>query len=224
MILSCPSCQARYLVPAVHFSAGARLVRCARCAHIWLAELPREPAAALAEQLSALAPPEGGVRPPPASNLPIVHGELPFWQRDWVMAALVMTAAVLLLWLALDRRQITRDWPVTEKFYDRVGLHVYHAGEGLSLRQVRSEMRFEGGSQLAVEGQVHNDTDKPQSIPDILAAAIGPDGKPMQSWQIDAPAATVGPGESVPFTSTIKAPQGNVTEINLHFIEPNDAP
>ena len=130
----------------------------------------------------------------------------------------------MLLLLALDRRQITHEWPSTNAIYDRVGLHVYHAGEGLSLRQVRSEMRFEGGMQLAVDGVVHNDTDKPQPIPDIMAAAIGPDGTSMQSWQIDAPAATVGPGESVPFTSEIHAPQGTVTEITLHFVETDNGP
>ena len=42
--------------------------------------------------------------------------------------------------------------------------------------------------QLTVEGQIHNDTDKIQPIPNIVAAAKGADGKLMQSWQIDAPA------------------------------------
>ena len=129
-----------------------------------------------------------------------------------------------MLILAVDRREIVRRWPKADKFYDAVGLHIYHIGEGLSLRQVRSEMRFEGETQLAVEGQIHNDTDKPQTIPPILAAAIGPDGKIMQSWQIDPPAATLAPSESVPFTSAIHAPQGSVTEINLHFVEPKNGP
>ena len=227
MILSCPSCQGRYLVPATHFAAGPRMVRCARCAHTWLAEVPPDPATAFENQLSALvSPAESAVPATPTANLPIVQDEVkPFWLCDWVLAMAAMTFAGLLLFLALDRKDIAHRWPVTESIYDRVGLHIYHVGEGLSLRQVRSEMRFDSGTtELAVDGQVHNDTDKQQTIPDILAAAIGPDGKPMQSWQIDAPAATVAPGDSVPFTSAIHAPKGTVAEINLHFVELGNAP
>jgi predicted Zn finger-like uncharacterized protein len=223
MILSCQSCQTRYLVPATHFAMGPRSVRCAKCGYSWVAELPAEPAAALAEQLSALAPPYPTAEPViPVTKLPVVQIERPFWLSDWMVAALLLVVSLSLLFFALDRKNIAMRWPSTEKIYDSVGLHVYHPGEGLSLRQVRSEMRFEGETQLAVEGQVHNDTDKAQSIPPIVAAAIGPDGKIMQSWQIDAPAAMVEPGGSVPFTSAIHAPQGSVTEINLHFVEPKN--
>ena len=225
MILACSSCHTRYLVPVSHFAAGPRRVRCARCGHMWTAELPPEPAEALAEQLSALPPPLGEMRPfAPAANLPILHKDKSFWRSDWILAGLLLVVAALMLLFAFDRKDIAERWPETEKLFDRVGLHIYHPGEGLSLRQVRSEMRFEGETQLAVDGQVHNDTDKPQSIPPILAAAIGPDGKIMQSWQIDAPAAMVAPGGNVPFTSAIHAPQGTVTEINLHFVEPKNGP
>jgi len=191
---------------------------------MWLTGLPEQTGPAFADQLSALAPPADEI------SLAETNGGLPalprgkaFWQTDWFLAMLVLGLACCMLIIAVDRREIAHRWPQANKFYDAVGLHIYHIGEGLSLRQVRSEIRFEGQSQLAVEGQIHNDTDKPQTIPPVLAAAIGPDGKIMQSWQIDPPAATLAPGESVPFTSEIHAPQGTVTEINLHFVEHNDA-
>jgi predicted Zn finger-like uncharacterized protein len=225
MILACLSCQARYLVPASHFASGARMVRCARCNHIWLAEMPAEPASTLAAQLAALAPAEQAK--PAASgsvNLPALRNAA-FRRHDWLAAGSILLLSFLLLWAALDRKEIARKHPWAERFYDRVGLHIYHAGEGLSLTQVRSELRFEDGIlQLAVEGQIHNDTDKPQSVPDLLAAAIGPDDHVMQSWQIDAPAATVAPGASVPFSTEIHAPKGTVVEINLHFVEPEHEP
>lgn len=227
MILACPDCKTRYLVPAVHFAAGARTVRCGRCAHMWLAELPPEPAAALAHQLSALAPASDGPRPVaiPILGLPSVQNEAKaFWQNDWAVAGMTLVASILFLWLALDRRDIAERWPITESLYDRVGLHIYHAGEGLELLKVRSEMKFDGGTtQLTIEGEIRNKTDKPQSIPNLLAAAIGSDGKPIQSWQIEAPKATLAAGESVTFTSEIHAPQGTVVDINLHFIEPGNA-
>jgi len=223
MILACPSCQARYLVPVAHFATGPRMVRCARCTHAWIAEIPPEPGEMRAEQLSALAPAEAAKPLPPSSTIPTVYREPAFFRgHDWGAAGATLALALLLLWLALDRKDIAQNHPWTERFYDRIGLHIFHAGEGLTLEQVRSETRFEDGIlQLAVEGQIHNSTDKPQPIPDILAAAIGPDDKVMQSWQIDAPAATVAAGESVSFASEIHSPKGMVVEINLHFIEPN---
>jgi predicted Zn finger-like uncharacterized protein len=222
MILACPSCHVRYLVPAAHFAAGARRVRCARCGHAWNAEIPPEPGAAMAAQLSALAPAERAHPKPPSASLPKVQeGSGFFAKHGWKMAAILLALSLVLLWLALDRYAIARDHPWMERFYDRVGLHIVHAGEGLSLAGVRSEMRFEGGIlKLAVEGKIRNDTKKPQPIPDILARALGPDDSIMQSWQINAPAATVAAGDSLPFSSEITAPKGTVAAVNLHFIEP----
>ncbi|MGE3623127.1 MAG: DUF3426 domain-containing protein [Bdellovibrionales bacterium] len=223
MILSCSSCQSRYLVPASHFAGGTRMVRCARCGHMWLAQMPDQPAAALAQQLSALAPADDVETrvPPVLRQLPAVPRESrSFLHSDWFLAGLLLVTSLVMLWAVLDRQDIAERWPVLEPLYETVGLHIYHVGEGLSLRQVRSEIRFEGGiSNLIVEGEIYNDTAEAQKIPDILAAAIGPDGKTMQSWQIDVSEATVAPGATVPFTSSIRAPESNVTEIALHFVE-----
>jgi len=201
------------------------MVRCARCGHTWVAELPPEPGTAKAEQLSALAPADTATKAPPAFRLPVAPKEKPFWIKDWFLACLAVIAACILLWMAVDRKDIAERYPFTEDFYDRVGLHIYHAGEGLELLNVRSEVKLDGGmTQLTVEGTIHNKTDKPQSIPDLLAAAVGSSGIIMQSWQIDAPKAKLGPGESVPFTSEIHAPQGTVANMNLHFVEPDNGP
>lgn len=40
MRLACPSCAAAYELPETLFLAGPRMVRCARCAHSWLASAP----------------------------------------------------------------------------------------------------------------------------------------------------------------------------------------
>jgi len=61
MRIICPSCKAAYEVPDALLGAGARRLRCARCAHEWTPELP---AAAPA------APP-----PPPAPPRPVVQEE-----------------------------------------------------------------------------------------------------------------------------------------------------
>jgi predicted Zn finger-like uncharacterized protein len=223
MILSCTQCHARYLAPAVHFAAGPRMVRCARCQHSWLAALPAEPAETLALQLSALTAHDQIAPPPlPPSPVPVVQPETGnIMTRHFPIAALATTAFVSLILLGLFRTPITDSYPAMDRVYDRVGLHVFKPGEGLTIGSVRSEMRFDDGiMDLVVEGQIHNDTKKDQLIPDILAEAVGPDGTTMQSWQIDTSKAKVAPGDAVPFTSAIHAPKGTVVEINLHFVEP----
>lgn len=234
MILDCPSCNARYLVPAAHFAGGPRLVRCARCSHTWKAELPKEPAAKLAEQLAATIvespPPESGLAPqpiPPGSNLPVLHKKsAPLWLRMILPAAGGAAFLALAGWFVLDRSDLAKRWPSLEPVYEQMGLHIYHPGEGLSLRDVRSEMRFEDGTtQLVVEGAIFNETPADTlQIPDLLATAVGADGNPIQSWRIEPPAATVGAGQRVPFQTRIRVPKGTVIEVNLNFVEPESNP
>ena len=166
-------------------------------------------------------PPETIAPIPPGSNLPaLVKSISPRLLRILKISISAAALILFLLWIVLGRRGIAASWPFMDKFYDAVGLHIYHYGEGLTFEQVRSELRYDGGiTELWVEGKIRNGSQNVQDIPNILAAAIGADGKPIQSWQIDAPAIRVFSGEAMPFHSTIKAPEGTVTEINLSFVE-----
>jgi predicted Zn finger-like uncharacterized protein len=239
MILVCPLCQAKYLVTAQYFAAGPRQVKCARCAHSWRAEMPKDD--------SIIAPPPSPIDIPQATPAPIetsqpaaAHGlhlphiHMPHLHLPHVhmtaqlkIAVAILTGVValtLIMWLLFDRQDIAQKWPILEPIYEKVGLNIYQHGEGLSFEQVRSEMYFEGGiMKLGVEGKIQNGTRKVQLIPAIVATAIGSGGDVMQSWQIDAPASKVFPGERIKFRSAINAPQGTVAEVKLHFVEKKDA-
>jgi predicted Zn finger-like uncharacterized protein len=226
MILTCPSCSGRYLISANVFSAGPRQVRCARCTHTWRAELPRELDAVGPAPDADLTPPPDAVAPiPPGSNLPVIRRE-PIPKATRIILFFVLPAvalAVLLAVLVLDRHEIAETWPRLEPFYEKAGLHIYHYGEDLSFLGVRSELRYDSGRMfLDAEGRIHNSSRDIQQIPPITATAIGVDGKAVQSWHIDPPAATVAPGEDVPFRSSIDAPQDSIAEINLSFVEKKD--
>jgi predicted Zn finger-like uncharacterized protein len=233
MILPCPECNARYLVPASAFAEGGRQVRCAKCGHVWAADLPSEVAAALASvmpEVQAEAKPEqASAASPLAHPHSRVHDFLALWHdprfhklhyAGWSVAILI---PLLLLVLLLGRQAIVGHWPATESLYNSVGISINHVGDGLSLQQVRSERQYDGvGMVLVVDGEIHNDTAVIQQIPDILASSLGPDGKVTQSWRIPAPAATLAPGASVPFQYTAPAHKGAVAEVNLNFAGPDD--
>jgi predicted Zn finger-like uncharacterized protein len=250
MILVCTKCKASYLVPATVFASGARQVRCARCAHTWQADLPskivvmpqemseafggvstppvQKPVAPvqrppLPEQSvpSDPAVPPGVSNDPGAANLPTIWRN-PHWRRLRlaVFLILALVAAGAIVW-AFDQEKFASWMSHFDKVLESPDQKTPSMGAGLNLENIRSERRFEaGGMQLVVEGEVRNTSTSTQNVPDMQAKALGPDRAVIQSWRIEAPVATLPAGASVPFHSSIVAPQGTVMEVNLSFVEP----
>jgi predicted Zn finger-like uncharacterized protein len=223
MILTCPLCHTRYLVSVHLFAAGARPVRCARCKHGWKAEPPGK--IDVVSPLPETSPPPERIEPlPEGSNLPALRktlGSRIFHSAERV--ALAAFVVVLLLWLILDRQHIARRWVFMEPAYNAVGLYIYYPGDGLEFDQVRSELKYDSGiTKLILSGNIKNTTQNNQKVPTIVAEALGADGRVIQSWQIDAPAATLAPGGEASFSSSLDAPRGTVVNVNLNFAEMKD--
>ena len=66
MIIACPACKTRYVVPDNAIGIEGRTVRCAKCKHSWFQEGPQpEPGAVLPQESREEAPPPPPPPPPP---------------------------------------------------------------------------------------------------------------------------------------------------------------
>ena len=236
MILECPSCSAKYLVQIGLLAQGGRQVRCARCKHEWHAVLPTtidvytpppEPEATpevtsedtvpVTEPISSSQPEEGGENT--TANLPAVISGRGWRRQAFRVVGVVVLVLLSILWPILDRQPIVKAIPELWGVYEFFHLHIKRSGDGLVFDQVKSELGYDGGTEwLYITGVIHNNTAELQLIPDIKARALGPDRHIIQSWWVEAPAATIAPGGEVPFHTRIAAPMQRTTEsVYLEF-------
>lgn len=245
MILECPECRTRYLVPDTAIGVEGRTVRCANCRHSWFQEPPVLDLAAAPPpppEIAAAAPPppadEAYAPPPPpppvdyASSAYDAHDydtpaydafahQPPFRARRnparrWTVLAI---AAGLLMLVGVAAIL----WSGSPGLGSRFGLSFASAETPLRLRDNPIERReLENGSELfAVSGQVVNPSASRQRVPDILVElkdAAGGTGRTVYSWTITPERRTLPPGGTLDFNSAKFDVPANSKQLELSFV------
>lgn len=231
MILNCPACKTRYLVPDTAVGATGRQVRCAACKHSWFQDPPELVVAVNAELPLATPVVYPEVAPPPIQPPawrepdPVTEPDYdafahapPFKPRTnptrrWTIAAV---GAAILLIAGAGAIQFFGTPTIAAKLGIPIGQFEVPLLLEVPLKPERQTLQ-NGNEMIAVVGKIINPTDTSQRIPDILAELRDAQGRVVYSWTISPPKRTISPRATTEFNSAeVNIPRG-ARALNLSF-------
>ena len=240
MILSCPTCSARFNVEAEALGTKGRMVKCAKCAHKWHAmpegvviPVPVPSQHPATETVSQTPQPEAKNIPLPPTppdgltdgipdkddNQGIVKNRstLKWWIT--LAAIIVVLSSASVIW----RKSIVALYPSANDLFMMIKLPVDTLGDGLVIHTPETGLRLDGKDRvLTIQGQIENTTGRIVDVPYLRATLRDTSGHELQIWTFLADEPRVSRGERVNYETKIHNPAQGATGLDITFIRQDE--
>ncbi len=203
MILTCPSCSAKFVVKAELIGTTGRKVRCAKCKHDWFQEPADESIAAVAA--IAVPEPQQTEPVPEGSNLPTHVVVVPSYIK-------LAFAGIAFLALFLSSIIFSNSiLPHLSWYYSILGIH---DTQGLALYDVSVEkVGEEKENDLLVKGRIVNESKDEKIVPIVKITVMDDGHNKIQTITLASSNEKLAPGEGVDFENRIPKLPENVATI-----------
>jgi predicted Zn finger-like uncharacterized protein len=221
MIITCPACQAQYILPDDAIGPKGRRVKCTSCAYTWLQAPENELAADevdFGNYLEVGAPSPRTVPVPRPSMTPVMSENI---GKSIVVGAGggIALFVVTLGMLVMMRQGLVPQWPPLAMLFDRIGMSVPAPGIGLAIHDLVTTLTPENNpDKLQVTGKLVNTTKINHSLPSLLIRASGAKGW-LKDWHIDLYGKALMAEQSVNFDYVLKDIPAGITDITVRFTE-----
>jgi len=122
---------------------------------------------------------------------------------------------------ALARVEVVRVMPEAAPLFRMIGLPVNLRGLVFAGVGTRTE-RQDGSAVLIVEGRIESDSHSAVAVPPLRFALRDAAGTEVYAWTAPPDAATLGPGESLPFQARMISPPRAGNDVLVRFAHPAD--
>jgi hypothetical protein len=134
------------------------------------------------------------------------------------LVALQLAAVAAIL---LGRAEVVRVLPETASLFRTIGLPVNLRGLAFAGVKTRTEIQ-DGVAVLIVEGRIESESDSAVMVPPLRFALHDAAGAELYAWTTLVDAATLGPGESLPFRAQMASPPPGGDDVLVRFVHPSD--